>query len=107
AGEDEAALVELDDPVLRCLAGQAQLVEVIGRRGAVELEQPEALDWAGRDEDDLAGAFLEGQRSLRVDEEFGAGGLAVVVAVEDDGVALADGGLVIGFGHGPAAPGGR
>src|SRR5262249_13540474 len=107
AGDNEsAALLELHGAVVRRLAAQAQLVEVIGRGGPVELDQAEALDRAGHDEDDLAGARLELERPLWVNVEFGAGGLAVVVAVEDDGIALADGDLIGGFRHGPAAPGG-
>src|SRR5262249_48718800 len=109
AGDNEsAALLELHGAVVRRLAAQAQLVEVIGRGGPVELDQAEALDRAGHDEDDLAGARLELERPLWVNVEFGAGGLAVVVAVEDDGIALADGDLIGGFRHGPPPPrGGR
>src|SRR5205823_2081276 len=47
------------------------------------------------------------QRPLGVNEELGAARLPVVIAVEDDGIALADRHLIIRLRHDPAAPGSR
>src|SRR5438094_8716092 len=82
-------------------------MKVVGGSCAVELEDTETLKRARCDEDDLALAGLEGESALWVDEEPGAGGLAVVVAVEDDGIPLMDGDFILGFGNRAATPGGR